>query len=243
MMAKRNILIVDDDIDLAESLAEVLERRGYAVALAGSGEEGLVLFENGTFDLVFTDVKLPGMNGVETFFAFRRLKADAKVMLMTGFSVENLIREALENGALGVLRKPFAMSDVLAAVEQIDNHGIVLIADDDPDLAHSLAPHLTRAGYRVRIAHNGAEAYQTVVGARVDCLILDLKMPVLDGLEVYARLCEAGRAVPTIIVSAFAADEPDRIDPASSMRQRMLLKPVDPSRLIDAIDTLLRENA
>lgn len=243
MTARRHILVVDDDLDLAESLAEVLERRGYAVATAGSGEEGLELFRATDFDLVLTDVKLPGMNGVETFFAFRELKPDAKVMLMTGFSVENLIRQALDNGALGVLRKPFAMTDVLSTVQELDSHGIVLIADDDPDLASSLEPHLTRAGYRVRVAKNGAEAFQTVLDARIDCLILDLKMPVLDGVEVYTRLCEQGRAVPTIIVTAYAAEEAGQNSLLDTMAERMLMKPVDPNQLVRAIDSLLRDAA
>jgi DNA-binding response OmpR family regulator len=125
MNGKISILIVDDDRDLAESLADVLEARGYAVELAGSGEEGVARFQQQDFDLVFTDVKLPGMNGVESFFAFRKIKPDAKVVMMTGFSVEQLLAQAIENGALAVLHKPFAIPEILAVLERIKPHGVV----------------------------------------------------------------------------------------------------------------------
>ena len=100
MSAAVAVLIVDDDRDLAESLADVLEARGYDVELAGSGEEAVERFRRRDFDIVFTDVKLPGMNGVESLFAFRRIRPDAKVVMMTGFSVEQLLTQAVENGTL-----------------------------------------------------------------------------------------------------------------------------------------------
>jgi two-component system, NtrC family, response regulator HydG len=115
-MSKR-IFIIDDDRDHAESLAEVLEMRGHEVALAHSGEEAVELFKDADFDLVLLDVKLPGMNGVETFVEFRRLRPDARVMMMTGYSVEQLVAQAVEQGALGVLHKPFSPQALLEFVE------------------------------------------------------------------------------------------------------------------------------
>ena len=64
----RRIFIVDDDQDHAESLADILELRGYEVEVAFTGEDAIERFREADFDLVFMDVKLPGKNGVETFF-------------------------------------------------------------------------------------------------------------------------------------------------------------------------------
>ncbi|MGH7093684.1 MAG: response regulator, partial [Stellaceae bacterium] len=61
---KQRVLIVDDDVDHAESLADVLEMRGHPVELAHSGEEAIECFKAAEFDLVLLDVKLPGINGV-----------------------------------------------------------------------------------------------------------------------------------------------------------------------------------
>ena len=62
-----HVLIVDDDVDHAESLADVIDMRGHTTALAASGEEALAHFHAGEFDFVLLDIKLPGINGVETF--------------------------------------------------------------------------------------------------------------------------------------------------------------------------------
>jgi two-component system response regulator HydG len=235
MTKPTRIFIVDDDRDLAESLADVLEARGYEVELAGSGEEGVERFRQTDFDLVFMDVKLPGMNGVESFFEFRKVKPDARVMMMTGYSVEQLLAQAVENGALGILNKPFAIPEILAVLERIKPQGIVLIADDDADFAASIEPILSSAGYEVVIAANGAEALERVSAGRVDCLILDLKLPILSGLEVFLRLKEAGKLVPTIIVSGYRQDESDDLRQVRAMAGGFLMKPLDPAHLLSTI--------
>jgi two-component system, NtrC family, response regulator HydG len=111
-----NVLIVDDDRDHAESIADILAMHGHDVDMAFSGEEAVRRFNEREFDLTLMDVKLPGMNGVETFFELRRQRADAQVIMMTGFSVEQLLSQAILNGARGVLYKPLAIADLLRAI-------------------------------------------------------------------------------------------------------------------------------
>ena len=113
------ILIVDDDRDHAESISDVLAMRQYQVDLAFSGEEGVAKFRETPFEIVFMDVKLPGINGVEAFFECKKIRPNAKIMLMTGYSLEQLVARALAGGALGVLRKPFAMDEILDILLQM----------------------------------------------------------------------------------------------------------------------------
>lgn len=232
----RRIFIVDDDRDHAESLADILELRGYEVEVAFTGEDAIERFREVDFDLVFMDVKLPGKNGVETFFAFRQLRPDARVMMMTGFSVEQLVRQAVEGGALGVLHKPFSGDDLLKAVEAAKPRGLVLVADDDELYADSISALLTGAGYRVRTARTGQQAVEMMQDDGFDCLLLDLKMPVLSGLEVYLTLKEQGRLVPTILVTAHAAGaEAEQLCP---LTQGLLVKPFDPGLLLEKMASL-----
>ena len=116
-MDSLRIFIVDDDVDFAEALAEVIKAEGHDVECAHTGAEAVARFRENDFDIAFMDVKLPDMNGVESLFEIRRLKPDAKVMMMTGFSVEELLQQAVEGGAFGVLHKPFAPAALLAAIE------------------------------------------------------------------------------------------------------------------------------
>ena len=235
-MSKR-VLVIDDDRDHAESIADVLTARGIEAELAFSGEAGVVRFREADFDMVFMDVKLPGKNGVETFFEFKKIRPDAKVMLMTGYSLEHLVAQAVEKGALGVLRKPFAVEDLLDVLDRLKPCGLVLIADDDPDFAASIRPVLLQHGYRVEIASTGREALEKAAAEEVSCLVLDLAMPMLSGLEVYFKLKEAGRAIPTIFVTGFPGEKSAaEAQLPSAATQGMFLKPFDPAELLRAVD-------
>ncbi|HZS83167.1 MAG TPA: response regulator [Stellaceae bacterium] len=237
------VFIVDDDRDLAESLADLLEGKGHSVELAFDGARAIEIFRSRDFDIVFMDVKMPGMSGVETFFEFRRIKPDARVVMMTGFSVEQLLQEAVSNGALGVLHKPFSPDEVMAMLEQVKPQGIVLVADDNPDFAQSIEPVLGERGYRVAVARTGQDALDRVLAGGIDCLILDLRLPVLNGLEVYLSLKKAGRAVPTIIVTGYAEEEKESLAVLRPMAEAVLMKPFDPTLLLERIDSARRSAA
>ncbi|MBN4083055.1 response regulator [bacterium AH-315-B06] len=239
-MTKLRVFIVDDDIDFAESLAEVLTSRGHHVEMAYSGEDAVERFRDTDFDIAFMDYKLPGKNGVESFFEIRKMKPDAKVMMMTGYRVEHLLRQAVDNGALGVLHKPLAFDDVLEALEKVKLGGLVLIADDDPDFVDSLEDVLTQAGYSVAVAYSGDEAVKKAMENDLEALILDLRMPVINGLDVYLELKKQGRVVPTIIVTGYADEEAATIE---TLRQESvsgcLVKPFDPLKLLEAIEVAM----
>jgi two-component system response regulator HydG len=228
------VLVIDDDRDHAESIADILSMRGHVVEAAFSGEQGVDIFKQQDFDIVFMDVKLPGMNGVETFFEFKKIRPGARVMMMTGFSLEQLITQAIENGALGVLRKPFAIQDLLHVLEQIRPRGAVLVADDDPDFAASLEPILVQNGYRVVIASTGEEALAKATIDGVDCLVLDLSMPLLTGIDVYRKLRAAGKTIPTIFVTGLPGERHHAVSELHS-DSGILMKPFDPADLLRAI--------
>lgn len=117
---KQRVLIVDDDRDHAESIADILAMHGHDVDMAFSGEEAVRRFAERPFDVTLMDVKLPGINGVEAFFELRRQRADAQVIMMTGFSVEQMLSQAVLSGARGVLYKPLAIPDLLRVIGGIE---------------------------------------------------------------------------------------------------------------------------
>jgi two-component system, NtrC family, response regulator HydG len=230
------VLIVDDDIDHAESLADVIELRGHMTQLASSGEEAIDCFRNADFDFVLLDVKLPGINGVDTFLELKKIRPTAQVMMMTGYSVEQLVAQAINGGALGVMHKPFAATQVLELLSKVKQRGRVLVADGDSDFVGTIVPILEGAGYGVEVAATGAEALERMIRERVDCLLLNPRLPVLSGAELYARLVGAGRTVPTVLMTG------GREDAEQDARLRshtcgMLFKPFDPNALLTAIGT------
>ncbi|HEY6334606.1 MAG TPA: response regulator [Alphaproteobacteria bacterium] len=229
------IFIVDDDRDHAESVADVLMLHGYSVEVAFTGEDGISRFRAEEFDIVLMDVRLPGMNGVETFFELKKIRPQARVLMMTGFSVEQLVAQAVENGALGVLHKPFAIADLLETLERVKPRGMVLVADDDPDFASSIEPILFRNGYVVEIACDGEEALRKASRPGLSCLILDLRMPMLSGLEVYLKLRAAATVLPTIFVTGFVGEECTTLAQVKEFTEGLLIKPFDPADLLRAV--------
>ncbi len=239
-MKKTHILIVEDDQDFAESMADTLELHGHEVQLAVSGEEAVGVFKEKDFDIAFMDVRLPGKNGVESFLEIKKFKPEAKVVMMTAYSVNQLLDEAVENGAWGVLHKPFDMQHVLKTLKKIKPYGI-LIADDDPDFVKSIIDILKKKNYNVYVSRNGREALERITSDGIDVLLLDLHMPFLSGLEVYVELKKSGHTVPTIIVTAYAKEEADTLDRLRTLSVTgILTKPFDPKVLLQAVNDLIR---
>ncbi len=231
-----SIFIVDDNQDFAESLADILELDGHTVELAFDGETAVKKFRDQEFDITFLDVKLPGMNGVESFFEIRKINPQAKVVMMTGYSIEQLLNQAVENGAIGVLHKPVEIPKLLDFLEKVKPAGIILLADDDPDFVSSLKEVLVNQNYRVIVVNTGQDAVDRILATKVDVLILDLKLPVLNGLEVYLTLKELDQVVPTIIITAYVATESDSISSLRSMSVAgFFAKPFNPQEMLDAI--------
>ena len=173
-----------------------------------------MVFQEQEFDITLMDIKMPGMNGVASFLELCKLKPDAKVVMMTGYSVSSLIRQAEDNGALSVLHKPIDMSTLMRFIDNARPHaGDILLVDDDVDFLQTTE----------------------------EILLLDLRMPVKSGLDVYMELKKRNQLVPTIIMTAFHVEESATIDLLQSFNSTAYLrKPFKPLELIDLIEAIVQ---
>jgi CheY-like chemotaxis protein len=151
---------------------------------------------------------MPVMNGVESFLEIRKLRPNAKVIMMSGYD-EGLVTRAVDNGALGFLHKPFRITELLSKLAEATKatQPVVLVVDDEKDVAKTIAGMLEGGGYKASVASTGAEAIAAVRAGGIDALILDIRMPVLNGLQVYASLKDQGTPPPTIVVSGYADND------------------------------------
>jgi EAL domain-containing protein (putative c-di-GMP-specific phosphodiesterase class I) len=111
------ILVVDDERDLLDVLATMLAEAGWQVDTAGNGREALTLVDANRFEVILSDIDMPGMSGVELLREIRGRDLDVPVLLITGHPRVDTAVEALEHGALRYLRKPIRERDLLTAVE------------------------------------------------------------------------------------------------------------------------------
>ena len=106
------VLIVDDQFGIRMLLNEVLKMEGYETYLAANGVEALELLTTMKPDLVFLDMKIPGMDGIEILKRMKQQDPEVKVIMMTAYGELDLINSALSLGALSYLPKPFNIEDV-----------------------------------------------------------------------------------------------------------------------------------
>jgi putative two-component system response regulator len=110
------ILVIDDEDVIRMLVVEILESVGYDVTSAESAERALALLEKAEFDLIVSDVIMPGLSGLELLEAVRARRASLPVVLVTGAGTYDTLSQALTRGAAGLVTKPFAHSDLQSAV-------------------------------------------------------------------------------------------------------------------------------
>ena len=107
------ILIVDDQTSIRRTMTGIIEDLGFQVLNAEDGYRAIDEVKSTRFDLVFLDIKMPGINGVQTFREIKKLSPNILVVMMTGFDLSELIDESLHEGAMCVVYKPFGPEQII----------------------------------------------------------------------------------------------------------------------------------
>ncbi|MBA7484518.1 Regulator of RpoS [subsurface metagenome] len=113
---RASILVVDDEEIIRTLFQETMEELGHRVVAVATGSEALELVKKQDFDLVFLDLKMPGMVGDELFGRIKAMKPRLPVTIITGYPDSGMMKRALAQGPFGVMNKPFTESDIIAAV-------------------------------------------------------------------------------------------------------------------------------
>jgi two-component system response regulator (stage 0 sporulation protein F) len=167
-----SILIVDDEQSVREVLSEYFTEQGYAVETAGGGEEALAVVQRSTPDLVLLDVRMPGIDGVETLRRMRGIAPEVSVIMVTANEDVGLARETLNLGALDYVAKPFDFvyleRAIMAGLAQSGAAGLPLTAEASSgpwtDLARAVF-HAVRGMASASRASTGARLEDAVLAA------------------------------------------------------------------------------
>jgi YesN/AraC family two-component response regulator len=115
---KASVLVVDDEKIIHESCGRILREEGYEVETASSGHEALERLKEKHYNLVLTDIRMPGMDGIETLEKMRKKVPDITVVMFTGYSSVETARDSMKLGAFDYLPKPFTPEELLAVVKK-----------------------------------------------------------------------------------------------------------------------------
>jgi DNA-binding NtrC family response regulator len=228
------ILVVDDEPGVRETLIANLELdERFEVVGAESGERALLLVDTERFDVVLSDVRMPGMNGVDLFRAIVKRRPGMPVVLMTAFALEDLVQDAVREGVFTVLSKPSNVDAVTKTLRQAARRPIVLVADGDATTAFSLVESLRSAGLRAAAAYSGEAAVYAASHGTVDVCVLDMALSDLGVEEVVRLARSANNSIAFIAV--LAKDAPSDLLRLAAHLDGMLEKPLEIRALIDAI--------
>ncbi|WP_437323165.1 response regulator [Sorangium sp. So ce381] len=203
----KRVLVIDDEEGMRVTLAASLELEGYEVVEARDGIHALELVRQQAFTLVISDIRMPGLNGVETFRELKRIQPELTVVLMTAFALEKLIEEAIAEGVYTVIHKPFSMDHLARIVARAVDSPAVLVVDDIPKVADSIVAVLRAAGLSALAVHDGRAAVQYVSERGIDVCVLDLVMPDQDGVTTCAQMRGLKRRVTVIAMTGHAVPE------------------------------------
>lgn len=129
-MAAR-ILVVDDEIVICKSCEKILVRAGHSVAIATSGKQAIRTLETDTFDVVFTDLKMMDLGGMEVLQTIKQKYPDTVVVVITGYATIASAVETMRSGAFDYLPKPFTSGELTAVLDRaLEKRRLLLIAGD-----------------------------------------------------------------------------------------------------------------
>jgi two-component system sensor histidine kinase/response regulator len=261
----RCVLVVDDNDKARLILRDMLESMSFAVDEAASGKEAVEKVRREAslllpFEVVFMDWNMPGMDGIEAVKAIQGLglAMPPHILMVTAYGREEVIRAADHIAIEQVLIKPVTNSLLFDAVIRVlgvnrgdelaeqrasgaegpaDLHGVHVLLVEDNEMNQIVARDLMEdAGIRVDIASNGQEAVDWLAARGCDIVLMDMQMPVMDGVTATILLRQRTElhGLPILAMTANAMSQ-DRQKCLAAGMNDYIAKPIDPDELFDKI--------
>jgi CheY-like chemotaxis protein/signal transduction histidine kinase/CHASE3 domain sensor protein len=237
------ILIVEDDPAFARILADIVRQKGHRMLHAVDGESGLELARRFHPVGILLDVMLPGMDG---WTVIERLKADpaTRHIPVHFLSATDDAGRGRELGAVGFLTKPVTREAINDAFERLLHFAKgrtrhLLVVDDDPNARSAVRTLLNQDDVAIDEAASGEEALQKIQQTGYDCIVLDLGLPGISGMELLEKLSDSGSIPPVVVYSGreLSREENLRI---RQYTDSIVIKGVrSPERLMDEVSLFL----
>ena len=242
MEKRANILIVDDNISLAKTMSLILKRKGYEATTAPDGLVAIKRIKERPFDLIFMDIKMPLMDGVQIYRKIKKIRPETIVIMMTAYAVENLVAQALKEGAYGIIYKPLDIEKMISLIEKSRKKkqgALILIVDDDPGTCTTLKNILLKKGYRISIAHDGEKAVTMTQEKTYGIIFIDLKLPTINGLEVYLKIKEIDPKLVAIMMTGYCKEMTDLVEEAlNNDAYTCIYKPLNMEEMLRLIEEI-----
>jgi HAMP domain-containing protein/CheY-like chemotaxis protein/signal transduction histidine kinase len=236
----RVLMVVEDDAVFAQTLVDVARQHRFKAVVAHSGRAALELVKEVKPDAITLDLGLPDMDG---WFVLDRLKHDPSTRHIPVHIIsasDSPERRGLEYGAIAVIGKPVDQSGLADALETIQGFlerrvKRLLVVEDDPTQRQSIVELIGNGEVSTTAVGTGQEALEALERERFDCVVLDLRLPDLSGLELMKRIKEREelKRMPIVIYTGKELTKSEETD-LRKLAQTIIIKDVkSPERLLD----------
>ncbi|HYH96947.1 response regulator [Hyalangium sp.] len=225
----RHYLLLDDNRAFAENLAEILRDSGDSATVVTEGVEALALAKTRRFDVLLTDMKMPGMNGAAAVHHIRREDPGIAAVVITAYPGVNDLEAARREGLLAVLPKPVPLQTLMELLSSAKRDGLVALLEDDPSLADNLSEVLRAQGFSCATAQSVLEADRLSM-VKPFAALVDLRLPGGPDGEALSRLRARFPELPIFVITAYPELAP--LHEASWV----FAKPFDTAALLAALE-------
>ncbi len=188
MKEQPNILVVDDESGIRITMAGILEDEDYNVIVAEDGYQGIEAAKKTNFKIAFIDMKMPGIDGIETVKEIKKISPDTIIFFMTAFLAEDTLNEAAKLETQAILYKPLDFGLILKILKEDLTKTTILVVDDESAIRDTLQEVLEARGYKVYVAANGYTAIQIAKSTHFDIIFIDVLMPGIDGFQTLEEI-------------------------------------------------------
>ncbi|GLP97298.1 response regulator [Paraferrimonas sedimenticola] len=265
-----SVLVVDDNPSASEIYATMLKDFRCEVSVASSGAQALYRLAKQDYDLMLLDWMMPEMDGLNVLAELDKLieseqiKQRPKVLMMTAFTADPLQQEVHQHGVASLLQKPIKPSNLLDTIVDLfsepepveaqvveepkesnkDCKANLLLVEDNIINQQVACELLRSSGYQVDVADNGQIALQMVADNHYDAVLMDIQMPVMDGLTATKELRKHydAQQLPIIAMTAHAMSG-DRDKSLAAGMNDHITKPIVLQQLFDTLDHVLAGGA
>lgn len=236
MNYKLHILVVDDDRRMTKTTVDILKVKGYSADTAYSGPEALEKIATFDYDCILTDIRMPGMDGVELLRTIRENQPGLPVVLMTAYANDALVQQGIAEGAVAALTKPLDLNQLLNFFSSLRKERTICIVDDDLNFCVTLRDILQARGYAVTTVSDPKDIGEKI-GEEGQVVLLDMHLGEVDGLDVFKELRARHSQVQVILVTGFKKKTASSVESAIEINAfACLYKPLEIKELIRVIN-------
>jgi CheY-like chemotaxis protein len=229
----RRYLFVDDNVEFAENMVEIVGDCGAECEMAGGGAEAIERVKRTRFDAIVTDMRMPEMGGAAVVHEIRRVDPGLPAVVLTAYAGDADLESARREGLVAVLAKPAPIERLLRLLGAARRDGLLAVLEDDGALLDNLTEALRLRGFAAVTASSVLDT-ERLGPVRPFAALVDMKLPGGPDGEAVRRLEARFPGLPLVAVTAHPA-----IAPAHC--RAVFSKPFDTGTLLDSVEQLHAE--